>query len=399
VSVDGVGSGTSPVYDVVVVGAGPAGASAARAAARAGARTLLLERAELPRYKTCGGGLIGVSGDVAEIDLAPLVRDSVSRLELTLDGRYRLRRRAPSSEPMFRLINRADFDAALTAAAVDAGAELRTGAVVTGLDDEPGGPGAGGVTLHVRGSAGVRARAVVAADGSASRFGAYVGVQAGQVDLGLEGEFPAQDARWAGTVLLDWGPVPGSYGWVFPKGDVLTVGVIGPRTQSAALRTYYASLVARLGLAGVTPQVETGHLTRVRRPDSPLAKGSVLLAGDAAGLLEPWTREGISFALRSGRLAGEAAAAGDLTRYPATVLSTLEPEIAAGRALLPAFARHPEVFHALLGGPGFGLFRRLVDGRSTFARQLRRPGAVRAMERLAGISTDGTAHAPGSAAS
>jgi geranylgeranyl reductase family protein len=371
------------VYDVVVVGAGPAGASAARAAARAGARTLLLERAELPRYKTCGGGLIGVSGDVAEIDLAPLVRDSVTNLELTLDGRYRLRRHALGHAPMFRLINRAEFDAALTSAAVDAGAELRTGAVVTGIDDEPGGPGASGVTLQVRGASGVRARAVVAADGSASRLGAYVGVQTGQVDLGLEGEFPAQDARWAGTVLLDWGPVPGSYGWVFPKGNVLTVGVIGPRTHSSDLRIYYAKLVARLGLSGVTPLVETGHLTRVRTPDSPLAKGSVLLAGDAAGLLEPWTREGISFALRSGRLAGEAAA-GNLGDYPAAVLSTLEPEIAAGRALLPAFASRPDVIHALLGGPGFGLFRRLVDGRSTFARQLRRPGALRVMERLAG---------------
>jgi flavin-dependent dehydrogenase len=136
-----------------------------------------------------------------------------------------------------------------------------------------------------------------------------------------------------------------------------------------------------VGLSGVTPHVETGHLTRVRTPDSPLVKGSVLLAGDAAGLLEPWTREGISFALRSGRLAGEAAA-GDLSSYPAAVMGALEPEIAAGRALLPAFAGHPEVFHALLGGPGFGLFRRLVDGRSTFARQLRRPGALRVMGRL-----------------
>jgi geranylgeranyl reductase family protein len=371
-------SGAAPVYDVVVVGAGPAGASAARAAARAGARTLLLERAELPRYKTCGGGLIGVSGDVAEIDLAPLVRDSVTRLELTLDGRYRARRRAPDGAPMFRLINRADFDAALTDAAVAAGAELRTGAVVTGIDDDPG-----GVTLSVRGSAGVRARAVVAADGSASRLGAHVGVTTGQVDLGLEGEFPAQDERWKGTVLLDWGPVPGSYGWVFPKGDTLTVGVIGPRGLSSDLRTYYAKLVASVGLAGVTPKVETGHLTRVRTPDSPLRKGGVLLAGDAAGLLEPWTREGISVALRSGRLAGEAAARGDFGGYSTAVMNSLEPEIAAGRALLPAFANRPEVFHALLAGPGFGLFRRLVDGRSTFARQLRRPGALRVMERLA----------------
>ena len=152
--------------------------------------------------------------------------------------------------------------------------------------------------------------------------------------------------------MLDWGPMPGSYGWVFPKGDVLTVGVIAARGQGERTRQYLRDFTARLGLAGYPAARDSGHLTHCRADDSPLRRGRVLVAGDAAGLLEPWTREGISFALRSGTLAGaaaaDAAAAPDperldqaLDAYPAAVGQALVPEMDAGRRLLTAFTRHP----------------------------------------------------------
>jgi geranylgeranyl reductase family protein len=359
------------VYDVLVVGTGPAGASAAHAAADAGARTLLVDRATPPRYKCCGGGLIGLSSLNAGIDLAPLARDEVTRMTFTKDGAQRYTRRARGGRPIFRLVMRADFDAALVDRAVAAGAELRTGTAVRALADT-----ADGVEVSLANGDTIDARTVVGADGTGGRTGAYVGVELAQVDVGLEGEFPTPTraaAYWRGRVLIDWGPVPGSYGWVFPKGDLLTVGVIGPRERGDEMRAYYAAFVGRFGLG--EPTTFSGHLTRCRTPESPLRRGNVLVAGDAAGLLEPWTREGISYALRSGRAAGLAAASGDLAAYERYVAAELEPEMAAGRAFLAAFSANRQVFHGFLASVpgGWRLFSRLVAGETTLARQVRKP--------------------------
>ncbi|MEU9117317.1 geranylgeranyl reductase family protein [Streptomyces sp. NPDC048483] len=384
------------VWDVVVVGAGPAGASAAHAAACTGRRVLLLEKAELPRYKTCGGGIIGPSRDSLPPGFELPLRDRVHAVTFSMNGKMTRTRR--SKHMLFGLINRPEFDAGLVESAKDAGARVRTGVTVARVEQHGAEvPDRRTVAVVLSDGEVVLARAVVGADGSAGRIGAHVGVKMDQVDLGLEAEIPvpgtvAED--WAGRVLIDWGPMPGSYGWVFPKGDTLTVGVISARGEGAATKRYLEDFIGRLGLAGFEPSISSGHLTRCRADDSPLSRGRVLVCGDAAGLLEPWTREGISFALRSGRLAGEWAVrvseahdAVDARRqalnYAFAIKAGLGVEMGVGRRMLGVFARRPGMLHAVITGfrPAWHVFAKITRGTTTLGEMVRtHPMARRALD-------------------
>ncbi|MER5728786.1 geranylgeranyl reductase family protein [Streptomyces sp. NPDC002138] len=378
--------GPDEIWDVIVVGAGPAGASAAHAAAAAGRRVLLLEKAELPRYKTCGGGIIGPSRDALPPGFVLPLEDRIHAVTFSLNGKLARTRR--SRTMLFGLVNRAEFDAGLVAEAEKAGATVRTGTAVARVEQHgPAVPDRRTVAVVLQDGETVLGRAVIGADGSASRIGAHVGVEMDQVDLGLEAEIPvpptvAED--WKGRVLIDWGPLPGSYGWVFPKGDTLTVGVISAKGEGAATKRYLEDFIARLGLAGFEPSVSSGHLTRCRSPHSPLSRGRVLVAGDAAGLLEPWTREGISFALRSGRLAGEWAVkiseapdAVDARRqalnYAFAVKAGLGVEMGVGKRMLGVFVARPGILHAaLIGfGPAWRAFARITRGATNLADLVR----------------------------
>jgi len=369
-------------WDVAVVGAGPAGLAAAHAAASAGARTIVLERSAHPRYKTCGGGLVGSSIAAAHQIHVP-ARDHIRMATFTHDGKREFTREHPG-EPVLAMVRREDFDAELLRASVQVGAVVCERSAVRAIeqDDER-------VRVRVRLADGstVAARVLIGADGSAGISARHVGVSLAQVDLGLEVELPISDAiqrRWRNRILIDWGPIPGSYGWVFPKDDILTVGVIAPRGMGEQTRRYLRRFVDRLGFASIVPVRDSGHLTRCRTNESPLRRGRVLVAGDAAGLLEPWTREGISFALRSGAMAGTAAAAcvngahraqlerheleDGLDQYVSAVREALVPEMDAGRRILAAFSRRPGVFHAAIATPlGWRMFVRFCRSELVFS--------------------------------
>jgi geranylgeranyl reductase family protein len=343
------------IWDVAVIGAGPAGAMAAHAAASQGKRVVILERFRIPRYKTCAGGLIGASMKALPAGFTPPVVATATTFTFSLRGRPG--KTKASKVPLINVVHRDEFDALLVDAAVAAGAVVYDDTMVTQLT-----AAVDAMCITTRNRGELRARVVVGADGSAGRSAAYVGVVLDQVDLGLEIELvpPSDQSKgWANRVLVDWGTIPGAYAWVFPKGDTLSVGVVAERGNPDQTRAYLRDFLARLELDRQEVVVSSGHLARTRVQDSPLYEGRVLVAGDAAGLLEPWTREGISFALRSGTMAGQAAAraaeaasaaevAIAMSAYAAEISATLVPEMRAGRLFLRAFTRHPRVFYAAI---------------------------------------------------
>jgi geranylgeranyl reductase family protein len=360
----------SDEWDVAVVGAGPAGLSAAAAAAKAGARTVVLERAVHPRYKTCGGGLIGTSLAAVGADLPLPVRERIDAATFTLRGKHEFTRRA--DDELLVMVLREEFDDALRQAAGAAGAVVRQRTLVRLVGED-----SSAAWARLADGTEVRAKTLVGADGSAGVTGRYLGVDFSQVDLGLEVEVVAPApvrSEWSGRILIDWGPIPSSYGWVFPKADRLTVGVIAPRGKSEQTKSYLRAFIDRLGLSSFPVLNDSGHLTRCRAQSSPLRRGRVLVAGDAGGLLEPWTREGISFALRSGSAAGAFAAKAALSpdqksagqaleEYVQAVHQRLVPEMDAGRRVLAAFSRHPAVMHAGLATPtGWRVFSKFCRG-------------------------------------
>ena len=333
----------SKVYDVAVVGAGPAGAAAAQALAARGAHVVLLERETLPRYKTCGGGIVGRALQRWTSSITPSVDVACHEVTLHfLDAglRFDVRR----SAPVMHTSMRAAFDAAMVQAAVAAGAKLRTSCAVQRVEPERA-----RVLLHT-GDGAIAAGFVIGADGASSRVAASAGwepirARAPALEWEVEVE-PEELQRFGTTARFDFGPVPGGYAWVFPKRDHLSVGVVRVTPGDAALPLLLQQYLARIGIERIRHIDKHGAWIPLRPRAGGACRGRIWLAGDAAGFADPLLCEGISFAIASGQLAARAllehrfAPAPAGRAYAAAVRREIEPQLRWGRRLATLLYGH-----------------------------------------------------------
>jgi geranylgeranyl reductase family protein len=369
-------------FDVLVAGAGPAGSATAIHLARGGARVLLADKARFPRDKPCGGGLTGRALKQIPVDPSPVVERDVDRFELRL--RYGPSFSRSHNEPLIRMTQRRRLDAFLAGEAAGAGAELREGTAVGELATNDR-----GVTAVV-GGARVHAEVVVGADGANGVVARTVGLGEWIVrGVALEGNVPLETlaADLERTAVIELATVPGGYGWVFPKGDHANLGVGGWGSEGPRLRDHLATLASA---HGVDPAVVTevrGHRLPMRKLGTPAGRGRVLLVGDAAGLVDPLSGDGMYEAFVSARLAAEAILADDLDGYAASLAATLDRHAAASWAAKRAFDRHPRAVFAAARAPGvFRVVAGLLCGEVAHpadARGVAR-GPLKLIARLAG---------------
>ena len=402
--------GQDPV-DLLVVGAGPAGAMAAATAARGGLRVVLVEKRTLPRHKPCGGGM--------PLPVQRELRDLVP--EAVVDTRVRWMRHSWQFQQAVEaavdvpgtpveqsrglwMVQRPRFDHALVRAAAAAGAQVLEGHAFQGLERGPD-----GVSATLRGAATggearllrVQARHLIGADGAAGGVAASVGLRRDpRVALAIELEVPhhwnvADPLVRPDLLHLDYGVLRRGYAWLFPKADHLNIGAglfhgrrRDVRRDPTARHRIRAAIDATAASLGVAPQRLEGlrsyaHPLPFWDGPEPLHSpdGRVLLVGDAAGLINPLFGDGLFHAIRSGRLAAEAVLEGRPDTHTARIHDLLADDFEAARRLARVFYGLPRLsFRYAISRPqATPLAVRLLGGEVSFKGLGRR-----ALGRIAG---------------
>jgi geranylgeranyl reductase family protein len=343
--------------DVIIAGAGPAGSVAAFELSSKGYRVLVLEKTVFPRYKVCGAGITHKTLGEIPYDLTPVIEQRIRMVRFSnhcTDSFTRV-----SENPMIYCTMRDRLDPFMIGKAVSSGAKVMYGNPLTSIQQEKD-------HVEVQTAQGnFRCRVLVGADGASGVVARFAGLRT-RITLGLAWEAeiridPEALSLYSETVMLDWGTFPGGYGWMFPKSDHISVGVGGPARLSKQMMPYYHKFLEML-LASIPEHISKEYSTLslrswpipVKRGPGLFHSGRTMITGDAAGLTDPMTGEGIYYAVRSGKLAAAYAieflegASDSLAGYSERINSEIITELLEAERIRNLFNTVPERIHRLV---------------------------------------------------
>jgi geranylgeranyl reductase family protein len=303
-------------YDVVVIGGGPAGSSAARRARALGLSVAVIDKAVFPRHKLCGALLSG-RGHKALKAVFGLEPDREHflysrKVAFKWDGQHLAQFRAPYD---LTYTYRIDFDHRLLNEAIAAGAEDYQGTRVEQIDDAAN-------SLTLSSGETLRYGVLVGADGAASPVAKHLFGKAfddSKIGFAFEAEVPGgceeDDVMSIDFRIVQWG-----YGWNFPKKDTRTIGLGAIKGIDQDIKARMARYLKLQGVEAEDVKIKGAHLPFGDYKKVP-GRGNVLLVGDAAGFVDPLTGEGLAYAMESGAAAAEAAGEALAAGKPAGALT------------------------------------------------------------------------------
>ena len=366
--------------DILIVGAGPAGSTLAYQLARWGIDVLLLDKAKFPRGKTCGGGVNVRALRLLPFDFEPVVERIITGISFTRNLEEPVSRRY--AEPLMVTVRRECFDDFLVQQAKQAGARFLDETQFLSLQQK-------GDAVQVETSSGkILAKFVLGADGAQSAVAKKSDLMQGASHLlAVHSEVPTSVLPWheSDVIHIDWGSLRGSYAYLFPKKNSLSMGAGGVGIPAAKIKNYQrAFLVTRWQKEEESPFSTAGFVLPLRQKRRPIQQGRCLLLGDAAGLVDPLTGEGIYSAIRSAQLAApglvEALRNGwnSLDACQEAIDRELMPELESAALICSIFNLRPSFFHRKIATSDrwWNAMAKILRGEKTFLEMKKKLGLV-----------------------
>ncbi|MBN2568194.1 MAG: geranylgeranyl reductase family protein [Deltaproteobacteria bacterium] len=289
------------MYDLIIIGGGPAGSAAGRIAGQSGLNTLLLDKEDFPRNKLCGGALSERALSYLDFEIPPSMREKE-----IFGMRVRFSGRSVEGSKGYRIatiVTRRYFDNLLFEKAREAGVDIKTGEKVIDLRED---------SDHVEvvsSNGSYRSRFLLIAEGAQGRLKERVRKRDTKWEYGIslvaniQADNREIDARLPALIEIHPGIIHMGYGWIFPHDGYYSVGIWGPAAYMVDHRSVMKNFLLDNGFS--SKQKIKGHVMTMGGIRRDVTGSRIVFVGDAAGFMDPFSGEGIAFAIRSGQIAAE----------------------------------------------------------------------------------------------